>query len=217
MGKPILAYWDLRGLAEPIRYLLHYKNVQFEDKRYQRDGTWEKEKFTFDLDFPNLPYYMDDKVKLTQSTTILRYLAKKFDLEGKSEEERLRVSLAEQQILDFRLAFFMTIASPDFEKKKEEYLKKVPDSLKLISNFLGNRKFLAGDNVTYVDFMAYDVFEFNVFLSKTILDGFPILKAYQERIRNLPELKSYFSSITYKKWPIVGPRAVWGHSGEMPQ
>ncbi|XP_042895702.1 glutathione S-transferase Mu 1 [Parasteatoda tepidariorum] len=212
MAKITVGYWDIRGLAEPIRYLLHFKNVPFEDKRYQfGDKTWENEKFTLGLDFPNLPYYIDDKVKLTQSTTILRHLAEKYGMDGKTEEEKLRVSLAEQQIVDFRMKFFMTVFSPlDFEKTKKEYLEKVPDQLKFISAFLGNRKFLAGDYVTYVDFMAYETFDFNVLLSQNILDDFPALKAYHERIRNLPELEAYFNSTTYVRWPIVAPFAAWG-------
>jgi glutathione S-transferase len=30
---PTLAYWDVRGLAEPIRLLLLYTGTDFEDKR----------------------------------------------------------------------------------------------------------------------------------------------------------------------------------------
>ncbi|GIY60396.1 hypothetical protein CEXT_68091 [Caerostris extrusa] len=43
MVKPILGYWNLRGRAEPIRYILHYKNVDFEDKKYPYgEDDWKK-------------------------------------------------------------------------------------------------------------------------------------------------------------------------------
>ncbi|GBN62907.1 Glutathione S-transferase [Araneus ventricosus] len=97
MSRPILGYWDLRGLAEPIRYLLHYKKVDFEDKRYTLDKeAWQKEKFNLGLEFPNLPYYMEGDTKITQSTAILRYLAHKYGLDGKDDKQKLRVSVAEQ-------------------------------------------------------------------------------------------------------------------------
>ncbi|XP_015913227.1 glutathione S-transferase class-mu 26 kDa isozyme 47 [Parasteatoda tepidariorum] len=219
MGKIVVGYWDVRGLAEPIRYLLHYKNVPFEDKRYQLEerDVWEKEKFTLGLDFPNLPYYFDDKVKLTQSVTILRYLAKKYDFGGKTEEEKLRVSLAEQQIIDFRTAFYKVVYGPNYEEAKKEYLSKVPHSLKFIAAFLGDRKFLAGDSLSYVDFMAYDTFDYNVLLCKTVLDEFPTLKAYIERIRNLPELQAYLKSSTYVRWPFAAPFANFGGKGKIPE
>jgi len=217
MGKITLGYWNFRGLAEPIRYLLYYRNVKFEDKRYHFDGTWEKEKFTLDLDFPNLPYYIDENVKLTQSLTILRYLAGKYNLDGKTEAEKLRVSLIEQQINDFRTNLFRLCFDKDFENKKEEFLQKVPDQLNLLVSFLGDTKFLGGDSVTYVDFIAYDAFDFYCILSKTILDGFPALKAYQERIRNLPGFRECINSPSYVRWPIVGRIATWGGKGEEPK
>ena len=33
--RPVLGYWNTRALAEPIRLLLHYAGVSFEDKRYE--------------------------------------------------------------------------------------------------------------------------------------------------------------------------------------
>nr|XP_042911897.1 glutathione S-transferase Mu 1-like [Parasteatoda tepidariorum] len=215
MSQITLAYWDLRGLGEPIRYLLHYKNVKFEDKRYQDPDTWQKEKFTLGLDFPNLPYYIDDKVKLTQSFAILRYLAKVYDLEGETEEEKLRASLVEQQISDLRMFFFQKVAYTDSDEAQKEAFNAIPGMLKLYAEFLGRRKFLVSDNITYVDFLAYEAFDFCVLFSKTVLDDFPNLKAYHERIGNLPELQEYFSSS--KRWPIVGKLAHWGGSGEMPE
>jgi len=53
---PVLSYWDIRGLAAPIRYALTYAGVEFEDKRYSNRDDWTlKDKPASDLDFPNLP------------------------------------------------------------------------------------------------------------------------------------------------------------------
>ncbi|GFY55388.1 glutathione S-transferase Mu 1 [Trichonephila inaurata madagascariensis] len=219
MPRPEVGYWDVRGLAEPIRYLLHYKNVDFEDKRYSLDNpaAWQNVKFTLNLDFPNLPYYIDGNVKLTQSVTILRYLAGKHGLDGKNEHERLRVSLAEQQIVDFRTSLSRVCYDKNFEIVKAEFVPKVPAQLKLVADFLGSRKFLAGDYVTYVDFMAYDTIDFYRYLIPKVLDGFLTLKAYQERIESLPELQSYLKSSTYKRWPIFSPLAQFGGKGPEPK
>ena len=32
---PVLGYWDMRCLAEPIRLLLHHAGVSFLDRRYE--------------------------------------------------------------------------------------------------------------------------------------------------------------------------------------
>jgi len=63
-------YWDIRGIVTPIRLLLHYADVQYEYKAYSLENIdpWYKEdkiQLQDTLDFPNVPYYIDDKVKLT--------------------------------------------------------------------------------------------------------------------------------------------------------
>ena len=37
-SKPIIGYWKIRGLAEPIRLMLTYLGIDFEDKHYVRTG-----------------------------------------------------------------------------------------------------------------------------------------------------------------------------------
>ncbi|KAF8785295.1 glutathione S-transferase class-mu 26 kDa isozyme 47-like [Argiope bruennichi] len=219
MPKPVVGYWNIRGLVEPIRYILHYNNVDFEDKRYPLSDRqlWEKEKFNLNLDFPNLPYYIDDDVRLTQSVAILRYLAEKYGLDGKTKAEKLLVSLAEQQIIDFRTSFGRLCYDPNFEKTKPEFEKKVPVQLKFVADFLGNRKYLAGDSLTYVDFMAYDTLDYYLYLIPNVFADFPVLKEYHQRIRNLPELQAYLKSSQYQRWPFFSPEAQFGGKGPEPK
>jgi hypothetical protein len=73
MATPTLGYWDIRGNTEPIRMVLHYAEAPFEDKRYEYGSTpqtlrsiWLADKPNLGLDFPNLPYYIDGDLKLTQ-------------------------------------------------------------------------------------------------------------------------------------------------------
>ncbi|GIZ04209.1 glutathione S-transferase [Caerostris extrusa] len=189
MVKPVLGYWDLRGMCESIRYLLHYKNVDFVDKRYVfGQDEWWKNKFNLGLDFPNLPYYIDGDVKLTQSVAILRYLAGKYGMDGKTDQQKLRVFLAEQQSADFREKLRSVVVSDDYEKLKDGFIKNLPDAFNLWKDFLGD----------------------------AILDDFPTLKAYHSRIKNLPELQDYFNSPTYRRWPLFGPMAKFGGGGDPP-
>uniref|UniRef100_G1TV91 Glutathione S-transferase n=1 Tax=Oryctolagus cuniculus TaxID=9986 RepID=G1TV91_RABIT len=147
-----LGYWDLRGLALPIRMLLEYTDTSYEEKKYTMgdapnydQSKWLSEKFTLGLDFPNLPYLIDGTHKLTQSNAILRYLARKHGLCGETEEERIRVDILENQLMDNRFQLVNVCYSPDFEKLKPEYLKGLPEKLQLYSQFLGKRPWFAGD------------------------------------------------------------------------
>ena len=94
-AKPVLGYWDIRGLAQPIKLLLAYTGTEYQDKRFPCGpgpefdrSQWFDNKFSFGLDFPNLPYYIDGDVKLSQSNAILRYIARKHDMLGKTDKEK---------------------------------------------------------------------------------------------------------------------------------
>ena len=44
-------------------------------------------------------------IKITQSNAILRYLGRKYNLEGKTEEEKVRVDIMTENAMDFRYGF----------------------------------------------------------------------------------------------------------------
>ena len=66
--------------------LLHYTDTEYEDTVWEvtKRDVWmdAKSKNDFHLDFPNLPYWIDGDLKLTQSTAIMRHLARKNGLYG---------------------------------------------------------------------------------------------------------------------------------------
>ncbi|XP_067129054.1 glutathione S-transferase B-like [Centruroides vittatus] len=213
---PVFGYWNFRGLAEPVRYLLHYTGTEFEDKRYNFGpppeydrSEWLNEKFSLDLEFPNLPYYIDGEVKLTQSTAIIRYLAKKNELVVRNEREVLIQDVVEQQAVDLRNTLIF-LAFANFEERKEAYLKNLPDQLKLFSKYLDNKEWIIGNKLTYVDFILYDALDFHRLLKEDCLDDFPNLKEYLKRFESLPGVSKYMKSKTYVKWPIFGPLAAFG-------
>lgn len=212
-----VGYWDIRGLGQPIRYLLAYKEVDYEEKRYSCgpppdfDGSqWLNEKFTLGLDFPNLPYLIDDDVKLTQNLAILRYLARKYDLDAVSCEEKRRVDLVEQQLTDFRMGWVRLCYSPTFADERDAYEKKLPDLLKAFSDYLGDRPYFAGDRLTYVDFLVFEMMDQHLVFSKDSFADFKNLTDFVERMKSLPTLSKYLESENCIKWPFNGDMASFG-------
>lgn len=214
---PVLGYWNIRGLAQPIRLLLSYTESKFEDKKYNYGpppeydrSAWFNEKYTLGLDFPNLPYYIDGDVKLTQSLVIMRYLGRKHKLDADTEDGRIRTDMVEQQIADFRMGLARISYSPDFEKLKEEYLKSLPAHLKAFSDFLGKRQWFAGDKLTYVDFLMYEALDQHRIFSPDCLNDYQNLKEFMDRFENLPTVQKYMKSEDYMKWPLNGDMANFG-------
>ncbi|KAM6167603.1 glutathione S-transferase Mu 2 [Erethizon dorsatum] len=212
-----LGYWDIRGMAHAIRLLLEYTDTSYEEKRYTMGDApdydrsqWLNEKFKLRLDFPNLPYLIDGTHKLTQSNAILRYVARKHNLCGETEEERIRVDILENQVMDIRMQLIMLCYNPDFEKKKAEFLEGVPDKMKLFSRFLGEQPWFAGNKITFVDFLAYDVLDQHRIFEPKCLEAFPNLKDFISRFEGLKKISSYMKSSRFLPGPIYLKTAKWG-------
>ena len=99
--------------------LLTYLDIEYEDIVYDnttRQTTWMKEiKPNLGLDFPNLPYYIDGDLKLTQSLAIIRYLGKKNGMYGTTAEESAKIDMLMEFGLDLVRGLVLGLAfEPDF-------------------------------------------------------------------------------------------------------
>jgi hypothetical protein len=56
---------------------LVYQGVDFDMKRYLPEGrpSWSNEKWLLGMDFPNLPYFIDDDFKLSETNVIHEYIS----------------------------------------------------------------------------------------------------------------------------------------------
>jgi len=79
-----------------------------------------------------------------------------------------------------------------------------------MSDFLGERPFVGGKDLTFADFSVYDVlYQLNLFTPEHF-GQFANLKAYLERIEALPAIKAFNASERAIRWPLTGPMAQWG-------
>jgi len=217
MSTPVLCYWDIRGLAQPIRLLLNYTDTQFEDRMlscgpapdYDK-SCWYDNKFSLGFDFPNLPYYIDGDIKITQSNAILRHIARKHDLVGKTEKEKAMVDMMADQSMDFRNGWVRLCYNPDFNNVKETYLKSLPETLKRFSDFLGSKNWFAGDSLTFVDFHMYELLDQHKLLVPNCLKEFENMQSFMERFEALPKIAAYMKSDKFMKGPLNNKMAKFG-------
>ncbi|XP_050602752.1 glutathione S-transferase Mu 2 isoform X9 [Macaca thibetana thibetana] len=161
--------------------------------------------------FIQLPYLIDGTHKITQSNAILRYIARKHNLCGETEKEKIREDILENQLMDNRMQLARLCYDPDFEKLKPEYLEGLPEMLKLYSQFLGKQPWFLGDKITFVDFIAYDVLERNQVFEPSCLDAFPNLKDFISRFEGLEKISAYMKSSRFLPRPVFTKMAVWGN------
>ncbi|KAL7636033.1 UNVERIFIED_CONTAM: hypothetical protein RMT77_013851 [Armadillidium vulgare] len=213
-----LAYWNIRGLAQYIKFLLEYTGEEYVEKIYKfgpapdyDSSQWFKEKFTHGLDFPNLPYYIDGDIKLTQSVAILKHVARKHNLLGDSKEEVARAEMLEYEAMDMLMIFGNITYSPNFEKEKDNFItEKMEPKLAQHSQFLGGSDWFLGNKISYVDFILYEAFYGFYLLSPSSFDKYENLKKFMERLEGLEPIKKYIESDRYIKYPIVSPTAYFG-------
>jgi len=220
---PVLGYWKIRGLAQPIRLLLGYVGAEFEEKIYEQGegpefsrDSWLNEKNDLGLDFPNVPYWIDGDVKLTQSNAIMRHLARKHDLMGKTNRERDRCDQVAEEISDFRSNFTMLcyamLTGVNFAEQAPKYVTALPEKLGPFERFLGDNKWMAGGNLTWADFIVWEMLEQHQMFKPGCLANFPKLTGYYKRFKEEPRIKKFMESSKCFEGPVNNKFANWGES-----
>ena len=91
--------------------LLHYTDTKYEDTVYSIKNVHEwqaaKANNAWDLDFPNLPYYIDGNVKLTQSNAILRHLGRQHGLYGSNDAQSSEIDMLLDTIKDIKMGIIV--------------------------------------------------------------------------------------------------------------
>ena len=113
--KVVLGYWKIRGLAQPVRYLLEYVEHPWEDVTYEQGNSpeysiecWTSVKNSLGLDFPNIPYLLDDNhdVKITDTLAIMIYICTVYapELLGSTIEVRAETDIIYSHLKDAKQA-----------------------------------------------------------------------------------------------------------------
>ena len=152
-------------------------------------------KYTLGLVLPNLPYLIHGDVRITESQAMLRYIANTFgpaDISGKDNVDKATVDMFQSAIADIKLAI-STIGYLSGDQAAVEQLGY--KSMEPFSKYLEERKFLAGDYVTFVDFFLFEQLEhFNVASDGGIFRRYPSLDSFHKNIISLPNFGVYYKS-----------------------
>ena len=161
-ARPIFGYWNIRAFdrGNVSRYLMAYAGVDYEDRRYDylNENNWAADKASLGIDFPNLPYIIDGDFKLTESSAVTVYICDKWcpALMGTTPEERSRIIQLQCVIKDYLMSFVMMAFAAD---DQPGVIAKAIEGLPKIAEFLGNKNFLCGADLSMVDFMLFETVE----------------------------------------------------------
>ncbi|OXA38812.1 glutathione S-transferase 1 [Folsomia candida] len=192
-----LTYFNFRGLAEPIRLMFAYAGIAYTDDRVAQDDTWPEKKSS--LPWGTLPVLevrpgkTGDSFVLAQAAAIGRFLAKKFGLDAKTEEDVAKCDEYVDALKDFQLEFVTWFRATDATAKSVKILeikeKHAPSYFGKFEAILDRNKtgWLVGDSLTWVDiYAANHLSNFANFLSsddKDILqEAYPNLGSFVKKV-----------------------------------
>ena len=181
----------MRGVAQSIRYLLAYVQIDYEDKVYDQGDSpefsteaWDSIKDTLDLDFPSLPYFKleEDGVNLTGTIAILKYIVMKHEptMLGKKPEEQGLVEMFAHVFTELMKHASVPCYVEGIEKSAigDNLLKEFKPITKHLQDH-STHKFLVGNYLTYADFMLLEIIQRITWLTDgRLLSENAVLKQY---------------------------------------
>jgi glutathione S-transferase len=194
-----LYYFDGRGRAEISRLILATAGQKFEDIRYQ-PNEWPSHKSEMPLG--QIPILEIDGIKLPQSMTIARFLARQFHLAGKDNLEQAKVEAVSDTATDLLNKFGPIIWYQEEPQKKasidEFFANELPKHLRnleaLAKAYSEGSSFFVGNNLTFADLCVYDVLENILETDANILDQYQQLKTNRQEVAKHPNIATYLES-----------------------
>jgi len=145
----------------------------------------------------------------------MRYLARKHDLGAKSEADQRVLDLTEQVAIELLQTCGRTWFNPEALKDPVKALSEsLLPKLEQMGKFIGSKKFILGDRVSYVDFILYSVLDYIRLFIPDFVTKNTELSSFLERIEALPNINKHINSDKFSRMPVTGPTALWGNKKE---
>ncbi|KAM9847333.1 glutathione S-transferase 3-like [Aulostomus maculatus] len=199
-GKVVLHYFNGRGKMESIRWLLTVAQVEFDEvylttrEQYQRllsDGA---------LMFQQVPMVEIDGMKLVQTKAILNYIAEKYNLHGAQLEDRVRINMYSEGIMDLMEMIMMLPFSADPKSRLDNIQDKACQRyLPVFEKVLSGHIHLVGGRMSCAD---VQLLECTLMLEEKfpgILKDFPNIKSFQGRMIQVPAISRFLQPGSKRK------------------
>ena len=100
---------------------------------------------------------------------------------------------------------FMNFTVPCYKTDdRAQIIADTKDGIAQIAKFLGSKTYLCGDNLTWVDFYAWEFINRAEWMYEgKFFESFPAFEAYRDRISNLAGVKEYLASAKPLPWNNV--------------
>lgn len=197
MSEPIrLHYFPGRGRAESTRWMLAANDFDFEQVLVDSAANFAALKATGKLPFGQLPLLEIDGLCLTQSSAMIRYLARRGDLYGNTVEDAVWCDMLVGATADFAEVALKCAFLPS----QAEVVATLSAALAKYGPHFERRlaanggTWLVGQKLTFADIVLAEPLTANLEWVPDVLDDWPGLKSLQTRVTALPGIARYLNS-----------------------
>ncbi|CAF0796427.1 unnamed protein product [Brachionus calyciflorus] len=197
MSNYKLYYFNGRGRAEISRLILAAAGVKYEDLRI---SDWPKTKS--DAPLGQLPYIAIDDLKLPQSLTIARYLAREYNLAGSNNLESAKADAIVDTCIDLMTSFYQKVFLISDMDAKEVALKKFlsDDAIKGLKNIeklareYGSKGYSVGNSLCWADLFIHEITYSLMTYQNDLLDGFEALRDIRQTVESNHNISEYLKN-----------------------
>ncbi|XP_001603942.1 glutathione S-transferase isoform X2 [Nasonia vitripennis] len=191
-----LIYFNARGRAEHIRYVLAYAGLDYVDERLPKERWPELKK---SMPYGQLPVLEVNGQPIAQSNAIARYLARKHGLAGRDEWEAMLCDVLVDSLGDLKQELLQFQKEDDLFKKEEKKAKFVKETIPFFLNkfeqTIGqNDGYAVGSTTTWADFVfAVALENFEQMFGPSALESYPALRRLKQRVHAIPAIAEWIA------------------------
>ena len=191
-----LYYTRSRGRAETTRWMLAVNQIPFENIVIDMPEELDALRATGKLPFDQIPLLEIDGHNLSQSSAMIRYLARRGDFYGDTETDALWCDLMAGAVADFSetglKAMFQATNEIAISEQQAAFAKFAPCfEARLKENSTGS---CAGTRLSFADVILTEALSLYMEWIPYILEPTPLLKALNETVLSQPGIKAYLTS-----------------------
>ena len=191
-----LHYTRSRGRAETTRWMLAINNIPFENILIDTPAKLKALRATGKLPFDQMPLLEIDGRNLSQSSAMIRYLARRGGFYGDSDTDALWCDLIAGAVSDFAETGLKAMFQPTDEiaisEQQATFNKFAPCfEMRLKENGTG---FFVGARLSFADVILVESLSSYLEWIPNILESSPLLKSLNETVLNQPGIKAYLAS-----------------------
>ena len=199
-----LHYFKGRGRAETTRWMLAANGIEFENVVIETPQALADLRASGKLPFDQVPLLEIDRLNLSQSSAMIRYLARKGDLYGDTDHDALWCDMIAGAAADFvepamQAAFQPTRGAAE-ETLKARFAKFAP-RFEACLNRQGSG-FCAARRLSFADIVLVEALSAYLDWLPDILKQTPLMAALYGRVTAIPAVAAYLASP--QRYPMAG-------------